>query len=143
VSELTDDDKAILAELLRETIERDRYPLSQRIKSLVADPRETGATCAASRTIATTEAVLSRCGCRRSTGDQVRPLGTHHEQLRKDRCYGEFRATTSWKVSPRPSTSLTTRYRKRPSGEWSRAGKRTKFGGERRVIAGSTASQII
>jgi hypothetical protein len=34
--DLTDDDKAILAEMLRETIERDRYPLSPRIKSLKA-----------------------------------------------------------------------------------------------------------
>jgi hypothetical protein len=33
---LTDDDKATLIELLRETIERDRFPLSPRIKSLKA-----------------------------------------------------------------------------------------------------------
>jgi hypothetical protein len=31
--DLTDDDKAILAELLRETIERDRFPLSPRVKA--------------------------------------------------------------------------------------------------------------
>jgi hypothetical protein len=30
--ELSDDDKAILVELLRETIERDRSPLSPRVK---------------------------------------------------------------------------------------------------------------
>lgn len=35
-ADLSDDDKAILAELLRETIERDRYPLSPRIRSLKA-----------------------------------------------------------------------------------------------------------
>ena len=34
--DLTDDDKAILAELLRETIERDRFPLSPRVKSFKA-----------------------------------------------------------------------------------------------------------
>jgi hypothetical protein len=34
--DLTDDDKAILVELLRETIERDRFPLSPRIKRLKA-----------------------------------------------------------------------------------------------------------
>jgi hypothetical protein len=34
--DLTDDDKAILVELLRETIDRDRFPLSSRIKSLKA-----------------------------------------------------------------------------------------------------------
>jgi hypothetical protein len=34
--DLTDDDKAIIAELLREIIERDRFPLSPRIKSLRA-----------------------------------------------------------------------------------------------------------
>ena len=34
--DLTDDDKAILAELLRETIERDRFPLSPRVKRLSA-----------------------------------------------------------------------------------------------------------
>jgi hypothetical protein len=34
--DLTDDDKAILVELLRETIDRDRFPLSPRIKSLKA-----------------------------------------------------------------------------------------------------------
>ena len=34
--DLTDDDKAILAELLRETIERDRFPLSPRIRRLQA-----------------------------------------------------------------------------------------------------------
>lgn len=33
-SELTDSDKAILAEMLRETIAADRFPLSPRIKSL-------------------------------------------------------------------------------------------------------------
>jgi hypothetical protein len=32
--DLTDDDKAILAELLRETIEHDRFPLSPRVKGL-------------------------------------------------------------------------------------------------------------
>jgi hypothetical protein len=32
--DLTDDDKAILVELLRETIERDRFPLSPRVKRL-------------------------------------------------------------------------------------------------------------
>jgi hypothetical protein len=31
--DLTDDDKAILIELLRETIERDRFPLSPRVRS--------------------------------------------------------------------------------------------------------------
>jgi hypothetical protein len=35
-SDLTPDDRAILAELLRETIERDRFPLSPRIRSLRA-----------------------------------------------------------------------------------------------------------
>ena len=34
--ELDDTDKAILAELLRETIERDRFPLSPRIRSFKA-----------------------------------------------------------------------------------------------------------
>ena len=34
--ELTDDDKAILAELLREIIARDRFPLSPRVRSLRA-----------------------------------------------------------------------------------------------------------
>ena len=34
--ELDDADKAILAELLRETIERDRFPLSPRMRSLKA-----------------------------------------------------------------------------------------------------------
>jgi hypothetical protein len=34
--DLTDDDKAILVELLRETIDRDSFPLSPRIKSLKA-----------------------------------------------------------------------------------------------------------
>jgi hypothetical protein len=34
--ELDDADKAILAELLRETIERDRFPLSPKIKRLKA-----------------------------------------------------------------------------------------------------------
>jgi hypothetical protein len=34
--DLTDDDRAILAELLRETIARDRFPLSPRIKSFKA-----------------------------------------------------------------------------------------------------------
>jgi hypothetical protein len=43
-SELTDDDKAILVALLRETIERDRFPLSPRVRSFRAilvkfDPR--------------------------------------------------------------------------------------------------------
>jgi hypothetical protein len=33
---LTDDDKATLIEVLRERIERDRFPLSPRIKSLKA-----------------------------------------------------------------------------------------------------------
>lgn len=42
--ELTDDDKAILATLLREAIERDRFPLSPRVRSFKAilaklDPR--------------------------------------------------------------------------------------------------------
>ncbi len=42
--DLTDDDKAILGELLRETIERDRFPLSPRVRSFKAilaklDPR--------------------------------------------------------------------------------------------------------
>jgi len=32
--ELDDADKAILAELLRETIERDRFPLSPRVRAL-------------------------------------------------------------------------------------------------------------
>jgi hypothetical protein len=32
--DLTDDDKAALVELLRETIERDRFPLSPRVKRL-------------------------------------------------------------------------------------------------------------
>jgi hypothetical protein len=31
--DLTDDDKGILIELLRETIERDRFPLSPRVRS--------------------------------------------------------------------------------------------------------------
>jgi hypothetical protein len=35
-SDLTEDDKAIIVELLRETIERDRFPLSPRIKRLRA-----------------------------------------------------------------------------------------------------------
>jgi hypothetical protein len=34
--DLTEDDKAVLVELLRETIERDRFPLSPRIKRLRA-----------------------------------------------------------------------------------------------------------
>jgi hypothetical protein len=34
--DLTDDDKAIIVELLRETIERDRFPLSPHVKSLKA-----------------------------------------------------------------------------------------------------------
>jgi hypothetical protein len=34
--DLTDDDKAILVELLRETIERDRFPMSPRIRSFKA-----------------------------------------------------------------------------------------------------------
>jgi hypothetical protein len=34
--DLTDDDKAILIELLRETIERDRFPLSPKVKRLKA-----------------------------------------------------------------------------------------------------------
>jgi hypothetical protein len=34
--ELSDDDKAILAELLRETIARDRFPLSPRVRSFKA-----------------------------------------------------------------------------------------------------------
>jgi hypothetical protein len=38
--ELDDDDKAILAELLRETIERDRFPLSPRVRSFQGDPGE-------------------------------------------------------------------------------------------------------
>lgn len=32
--DLTDDDKAVLAELLPDTIERDRFPLSPRVKRL-------------------------------------------------------------------------------------------------------------
>ena len=39
-ADLTDDDKAILAELLRETIERDRFPLSPRVRQLQGDPRQ-------------------------------------------------------------------------------------------------------
>jgi hypothetical protein len=34
--DLTEDDKAVLVDLLRDTIERDRFPLSPRIKSLKA-----------------------------------------------------------------------------------------------------------
>jgi hypothetical protein len=34
--DLTDDDKIILAELLRETIARDRFPLSPRVRSFKA-----------------------------------------------------------------------------------------------------------
>jgi hypothetical protein len=34
--DLPDDDKAILADLLRETIERDRFPLSPRVRRLKA-----------------------------------------------------------------------------------------------------------
>jgi hypothetical protein len=34
--ELTDDDKAILAALLREAIERDRFPMSPRVRSFKA-----------------------------------------------------------------------------------------------------------
>jgi hypothetical protein len=34
--DLTDDDKAALIELLRETIERDRFPLSPRVRRLRA-----------------------------------------------------------------------------------------------------------
>jgi hypothetical protein len=34
--DLIDDDKAILAELLRETIERDRFPFSPRVRSYKA-----------------------------------------------------------------------------------------------------------
>jgi hypothetical protein len=34
--DLTDDDKAILTELLRETIARDRFPLSPRVRSYKA-----------------------------------------------------------------------------------------------------------
>jgi hypothetical protein len=34
--ELSDDDKAILAELLREVIERDRFPFSPRVRSYKA-----------------------------------------------------------------------------------------------------------
>jgi hypothetical protein len=34
--ELSDDDKAILAVLLRETIERDRFPMSPRVRSFNA-----------------------------------------------------------------------------------------------------------
>jgi hypothetical protein len=49
---LTDDDKAILAELLRETVERDCFPLSPRVKllrpgSCEADPRSPVETLAA------------------------------------------------------------------------------------------------
>jgi hypothetical protein len=36
--DLTDDDKAVLAELLRETIDRDRFPLSPRVRSFKASP---------------------------------------------------------------------------------------------------------
>jgi len=35
-TDLSDDDKAILIELLRETIERDRFPMSPRIRCLKA-----------------------------------------------------------------------------------------------------------
>jgi len=35
-ADLTDDDKAILAKLLRDTIERDRFPLSPRMRSFKA-----------------------------------------------------------------------------------------------------------
>jgi len=51
--ELDDTDKAILAELLRETIERDRFPLSPRMRSLkvilakLDPPAATGAIAAA------------------------------------------------------------------------------------------------
>jgi hypothetical protein len=38
--DLTDDDKATLTELLRETIERDRFPLSPRVRRFEGDPRE-------------------------------------------------------------------------------------------------------
>jgi hypothetical protein len=38
LSDLTEDDKAVLIELLRDTIERDRFPLSPRIKVSV-EPR--------------------------------------------------------------------------------------------------------
>ena len=34
--DLTDDDRAIMVEPLRETIERDRFPLSPRVQSLKA-----------------------------------------------------------------------------------------------------------
>jgi hypothetical protein len=34
--DLTDDDKAILAELLRDTIGRDRFPLAPRVRSYKA-----------------------------------------------------------------------------------------------------------
>jgi hypothetical protein len=34
--DLTEDDKAIIVKLLRETIERDRFPLSPHVKSLKA-----------------------------------------------------------------------------------------------------------
>ena len=37
---LTDDDKAALSELLRETIERDRFPLPPRIESQPAARRK-------------------------------------------------------------------------------------------------------
>jgi hypothetical protein len=37
--DLTNDDKAILAELLRETIERDRFPLSPRIRAEASQSR--------------------------------------------------------------------------------------------------------
>ncbi len=35
-SDLTEDDKAIIVELLRETIDRDRFPLSPKVKRLKA-----------------------------------------------------------------------------------------------------------
>jgi hypothetical protein len=41
--DLDDDEKAALVELLRETIERDRFPLSPRMRSLPGDPRQAGA----------------------------------------------------------------------------------------------------
>ncbi len=34
--DLTDDDKAVIVELLRETVERDRFPLSPKVKRLKA-----------------------------------------------------------------------------------------------------------
>ena len=45
--DLTDDEKAALIELLRGTIDRDRFPLSPRIRAIAGDPREACAGAAA------------------------------------------------------------------------------------------------